>query len=292
MPFGMVDYVQSVVVQGRLYVGGGFDDLGSDNNYTVMEYDISSGAWTTLPPYRACYFAMTVIKNQLVLVGGKERDAGESKVLGVWGAGRKAWTHPYPDMPTARQGSSALVHHQWLVVAGGWAPGECVSCVEVLNTESKQWYAGPPTPTPWTNMKTAVVGDVGYCMGGYVTGSATSQVYGVCMSTLISHITSTASSGPDREIWKEIPGLQLTHSTPLSIRGALLAVSGMDKGKAVTGIHLYHPDTGEWVKVGDLPSPCRDCTCAMIGDREMLVAAGTAGGWVQRLKSVHLALIG
>ena len=66
--------------------------------------------------------------------------------------------------------------------------------------------------------------------------------------------------------------------TPLSIRGSLLAVGGRDKDdKAVTAIHLYQPDTGEWVKVGDLPTPRYRCTCAMITDREILVAGGADG---------------
>jgi hypothetical protein len=49
----------------------------------------------------------------------------------------------------------------------------------------------------------------------------------------------------------------------------------MDKdGRAVTAIHLYQPNTEEWVKVGDLSTPRYDCTCAMITDRELLVAGG------------------
>jgi N-acetylneuraminic acid mutarotase len=56
----------------------------------------------------------------------------------------------------------------------------------------------------------------------------------------------------------------------------LLAVGGKDKdGHAATGIHLYQPDTEEWVKVGDLPTPQWGCTCAMITDRELLVAGGS-----------------
>jgi hypothetical protein len=55
----------------------------------------------------------------------------------------------------------------------------------------------------------------------------------------------------------------------------LLAVGGRDKDRHdVTAIHLYQPDIREWVKVGDLPTPRRDCTCAMITDREMFIAGG------------------
>jgi N-acetylneuraminic acid mutarotase len=70
----------------------------------------------------------------------------------------------------------------------------------------------------------------------------------------------------------------------------LLAVGGEDKDRhAVTAIHLYQPDTGEWVKVGDLPTPRLNCTCAMITGREMLVAGGFDGA--RKLSNVDIALI-
>ena len=273
-----------------MYVGGGSAGYGSDNNYIVMTYDISTGKWATLPPYRACYFAITAINNQLVLVGGEEHGGGWSKVVGVWDADNKQWTHPYPEMHTARELCSVVVHNEWLVVAGGWSQSTAkLSSVEVMNTNSKQWYAGPSTLIKWVAMKTATVGDECYFMGGYDANlPPTNTVYSVSLSALTTGLNSSTRKG---QIWKEISGLQTTRSTPLSIRGSLLAVGGRDKDrKAVTAIHLYQPDTGEWVKVGDLPTPRYNCTCAMITDRELLVA----GGWDQGytiLKRMDIALI-
>ena len=274
-----------------MYVGGGYAGRGSDNDYIVMTYDISTGKWATLPPYRACNFAMTAINNQLVLVGGDEYGGGNmSKVVGVWDADNKQWTHPYPEMHTARSQCSAVVHNEWLVVAGDWsASGAKLSSVEVMNTNSKQWYAGPPTPIPWDSMKTATVGDECYFMGGYnATRSPINTVYSVSLSALTTGLNSSTRKG---QIWKETSGLQTTRSTPLSISGSLLAVGGVDKGhKDVNAIHLYQPDTGKWVKVGDLPTPRYDCTCAMITDRELLVAGGCDQD-EYRLKRMDIALI-
>ena len=260
-----------------MYVGGGYAGPGSDINYIVMTYDISAGKWATLPPYRIRGFAMTAINNQLVLVGGIEHGGGRSKVVGVWDADNKQWTHPYPEMHTARSQCSAVVHNEWLVVAGGWSTsGPMLSSVEVMNTNSKQWYAGPPTPIPWSSMKTATVGDECYFMGGSTIGPPTNTVYSVSLSALTTGLNSSTRKG---QIWKEISRLQTTCSTPLSISGSLFAVGGMDKDrKALTAIHLYQPDTGEWVKVGDLPTLRYHCTCAMITDREMVVAGGWSGG--------------
>ena len=288
MPFPMGDNIQSVVVQGKLYAGGGSAGPHNESSYIVMEYDISLGVWATLPPYIAWSFAMAVVNNQLVLVGGINH-AGYSKTLGVWRADCKAWTHPYPEMRTARHDCSVVVYKEWLVVAGGVA-GK--SHVEVLNTGSKQWYTGPPLPISWLIMKTVVVGDIGYFMGGIDNkGLPINKVYCVCIETLVSHITSKASNATDRQMWKEIPGLQLAWFTPLSISGSFLVVGGKDENReATTAIHLYQHTTRKWVKVGDLPSPRYSCTCAMITDRELLVTGGLEKPrkW---LKKVHLAVV-
>ncbi len=254
-----------------------------------MEYLIDSGKWITLPPYKTYYFAMAVISNQLVLVGGLKY-GGDSKLLGVWEADRKAaWTHPFPEMPTARRGCSVVVYNKWLVAAGGHGGMERLTRVEVLNTDNKQWYAGPPTPTPWNSMKTAVVGDIGYFMGGYDnTESATMRIFCISIPNLLSNITS---SGTYRQMWKEITGLLLTRCTPLSLSGTLLAVGGEDRScEPVTVIHLYQSDTMKWVKVGDLSSPRCDCACVMTADKQVLVAGGQ-DDQLRRLKIMDVALI-
>lgn len=122
----------------------------------------------------------------------------------------------------------------------------------------------------------AIVGDTCYCLGG-TTGPSilTTKVYSVSLPDLISQRRELGEKQEQhQQIWKEIPALQTTRSVSFSFHGSLLAVGGMDeKGKAVTTILLYQPGTRRWVKVGDMPTPRYDCTCAMT-DREMLVAGG------------------
>ena len=228
-----------MVIHGTVFVGGGWADR--DNNYIVMEYDTHSGKWGRLPPYSLFYFAMTAINNQLVLVGGVDKQYRKSKLLGIWRTDSKKWTHPYPDLPTARSSSSAVTYNKWLIVAGGYSgDGPRLSTVEVMNIDTKQWYnIGTPTPTAFTGMKTAIVGDLWYLMGGcVVNGRATDKVYSVSLPVLISQVNSTQR---DPQIWKCISGLGLYYSTPLSISGSLLALGGkiMGKDEYVTTIHHY-----------------------------------------------------
>ena len=254
MPLRMSGHIQSVVVLGRMYVGGGNAGYKSRDNYIVMEYDISSGKWAKLSPYRAEGFAMAVINNQLVLVGGK-KSKNYSKVLGVWRAETQEWTQMFPEMSTARSSCSAVVYTEWLVVAGGLGDGMVkLLSVDVMNTGTKQWHAGPSMPTSWSRMKTARVGDTCFFMGGSIAENhqPATEVCSVSLPALISQLCSLESRGQNKQqIWKEIPGLQTVQSSPLSISGCLLAVGGESKGIDAATIMLYKPDTGKWVKVGD-----------------------------------------
>lgn len=290
----MSDYVQAVVDRKHsvMYIGGGKGCLDHDNNYVIMMYDTSSGQWTKLPQYTMRYFTMAVIKSQLVLVGGRNHSGHKSKELGVWNAERKNWIHSFPEMLTPRSRCSAVVYQEWLVVAGGKSSGGVTSSVEVLNTDNKQWHAGPPTPVPWRDMKTAIVGDVCYFMGGATKRRSatvsTDSVYSVSFPALISHHYSKTPSGMDSQIWNEISGLLIEDSTPLSIGGYLLAVSGWNThSKAVSGVHLYNPDSGKWVKVGDLPTPRYYSICTMITDKE-LIAGGY--GMPRRMDIAHCSI--
>ena len=296
MPFVMSHYIQSVQVQGTLYVGGGYhadSDDNNDHNYIIMVYDISAGKWATLPPYSTRNFAMTAINDHLVLVGGRRCDGVSSKALGMWSEDCKKWTHmhPYPDMTTPRCLCSAVVYKQYLAVAGGVrASGVKLSSVEVMNTDTKQWYAGPPTPIAWSSMKTAIVGDTCYFVGGWIDPYCpTNYAYSISLPALVSQLNSD-SSAKDTQTWKELPQLPATDAAPLSISGSLLAVGGWDKdGKELSALHLYQPDAGQWVKVADMPAPRYDSTCIMISDKELLVA----GGWrnTHRTPTTDLAQI-
>ena len=70
-------------------MGGGIASP-ANNRYIVMAYKIVSQEWSQLPQYTACWFAMTVIHNQLTLVGDCDHNDKAANVLGVWDAdGRK-----------------------------------------------------------------------------------------------------------------------------------------------------------------------------------------------------------
>ena len=275
MPFGMTNYIQSVTIQDTVYVGGGLAGLTSPINYIVMTYNTRSCKWHQLPPYTAQYFAMVVINNQLVLIGGYDSNSHPTSLLGRWDTGSSQWTRPYAAMPTARSYPSAVVYKQWLIVAGGWTGCHRLSTVEVLDVASNQWYSSPSTPTPWSYMKSTVLGDMWYLMGG--VSDDNDIVYSVSLPDLISRTLSSSSGSTHHDMWKKISGLGHYYSTPLCMGGALLAVGGgrVKDNKSVSTIQRYVPETKEWVEVGRLPSPLDDCTCTFTLDQKILLFGGS-----------------
>ena len=263
--------IQSVVVQGTLYFGGGSAGQGGDN-YMVMTYDIHSHKCHQLPPYMDRDFAMTVVRNQLVLVGGRDRRGAVTDHLGVWKADGMRWTHSYPSMPTARYNSSAVTYKKWLVVAGGISDFGNLSVVEVLDLDSERWCKATSTPSPWSSMRSSTIGDMWYLMGGRSFEGA-DKIYSVSLPALISRSNTTSSSKSPNQM---MPGLGCSYSTPLCTGGSLFVVGGWNIKDciAVSTIHRYLPRIKKWISVGDLPSARYNCTCVVTPSGEVLVAGG------------------
>lgn len=289
--YEMSGYIQSVVIDGVMYVGGG-KAKKSEHDAIVMEF--SQGKWSILPPYKAS-FGMAVVKKQLVLVGGK--DLTVSRKIGVWNPGNNKWIHPYPEMSTARSHCSAIAFEEWLVVAGGKSSQDdrdFLSSVEILNTDLKQWQKGPSIPISWHSMKTAVVGSTAYFMGGNIPDSdmganipdsdISTIVCSLSYFDLMSELQHKSTNSP----WKKLPEHPLGVSCPLSIGQSLFTVGGINEDFVEqTSIYLFKPDVEvAWVKVGDLPEPPR-CYCTCTAMQEVIVAGGFDGG--KKLAKVDIA---
>ncbi len=279
MPFKM-GIINSVVIGEVVYVGGGEGNLfdNQKREYVVMTYHANLERWDTLPLYRACLFGMTAIRDQLVLVGGKN-SGRYCKSLGVWRTDDKKWVDIYPDMPTPRCVPSVVTYNEWLVVAGG-NNGAAMSTVEVMNIDTKQWYSGPSAPKGFYLMKAATVGDMCYYVGGYYALlHYTKDVYRVSLPALISQVKS--KSIDLQIIWEAISTPNVILSSPLSIGGHLLVLGGNRLGRlgllssrVITSIQHYHSDTDRWVEVGDIPPHRYSFTCAITSNGDILMAGG------------------
>ena len=281
MPFGMDSGIQAVMVGDDVYVGGGLSISSGD---TVMVYSLQTESWRTLPPCGCHYFGMAVINNQLVLVGGVST-CRVTNVLSVWDQRSRTWTHPFPVMPTERLSPTVISYQKWLIVAGGGVGRTYSDKVELLDTVSRQWYEGSPLPGKYSEMSSAINGNMWYLSGGRSSQGANKHVLSVCLDELISQAVSQSTTPSRPSPWQTLPEAPLVHSTVLVLNGALLTVGGRNS----SSIHLYQPGRRSWVKVGDLPTELRMCACTTLPSGEIFVAGGTTG--FSRSKELHIASV-
>ena len=185
MPIVISSKVQSVVFKNFVYVGGGDTDNDRDR-CTVMRLNLQRDEWTKLPRYNAMWFAMTSLDNQLVLVGGREPVTREvTNRVAVFVSGR--WTNPYPPMNTARHSSTAVSFKNHIIVAGGLSDqGNITSSVEVLDVEAGRWYSAESLPNARSQLRSTLIGDTLYLIGGRCFITSTKVVHKVDVREWIS----------------------------------------------------------------------------------------------------------
>ena len=258
--------VQSVVTKDGMFVGGG-KARNHHDECTVMKLDLQQYRWTTLPQYNARYFAVASLKGQLALIGGYNLVSLKlTNVISVFDS--EKWTHPFPPMNVARCSSTAVCYSNRIIVAGGYDEQGLSSSVEVLDVESRSWHIVSPLPNPRAELKSTLIGNTFYLMGGLDRTGETKVVYAANITLLIE--SKQAVPTP----WQTIEITPLEQSSPLNGGGSLLAVGGHDDYNARSFIFHYMNDTMRWVKVGDLPSVRYNCTCSLLPNGEVLIAGG------------------
>ena len=233
---------------------------------------------------------MAVLQDQLTLVGGCETSIWKvTNQIAVWDS--RQWTHPYPSMPTPRYSPAVVTYIKWLVVAGGDDGNHCLSTVEIMDATNKQWFTTTPLPVRCRSMTSAIVGEECYFMGGFtdqsVIGQPNKQVFHVSISAITSQVPSQSAIIPIQ--WHTLPDTPLECSAALALRGSLLAVGGRHSlGNSNSAIHLYQPESGQWVKVGDLPTARDACSCTLLPSGEILVAGGYNKGRISQVDVASL----
>ncbi len=278
----------AVVLNGKVYVGGG-DTASHEDDFIIQVYSPESDGWRRLPQCPVKSFAMVVVNQQVVLVGGRSRkDRFQSTVL-AWDDTSRRWTTPYPNMPTARASSAAVSYQQFLVVAGGYDQSERnLKTVNILNRSTKQWVTVTPLSTACYRLSPSLVGDTLYLLEGLSGhGTTSKQMFSTSISALISHATSNSRTSPPN--W-DVTDTKLVRSAAVSLNNSLLAVGGEDdRGKDSSDIYHYNPQSKRWTKVGVVPSALSRCSCTALPSGELMVLGGRKG--LSYVDGVHIAKV-
>ena len=225
---------QGVVLDGTLYLGGGYTG-NSKTDATVYTYD--SRTWVSLSDCPFKWSALSVLNNELILVGGKEIGSSKSNSvytnkIAVWSKKNKTWDFSLPLMIVPRMSPVVVSQGNYLIVAGG-KKGSLDYRAEVLDSKSMQWFSSPALPLPCLSHTSVVVQGVWYLLD---------QQSGIIMYTKVSDYLNLACH-QRKEEWK-MPDSNHTSPPNPSITSSTLiwkkmATNPPEIPKKISSIHTH-----------------------------------------------------
>ena len=273
---------QAVVIDGKVYVGGGnTGDTSVDR--IIFVYDPIQDYWSSLPSAPLSCFGIGRLENELVIIGGKV-GLKASRYAFVFDNFTKRWKDSLPKLHTARYSPVIVSHQSSILAVGGLADnGEkdatVVTSIEVINSEDFEWYvAGYLSRSVSLSLSSAIaVHDSCYVISGYKSATADSASKATHFSS-VSELLARDRLSP--YCWQAVTETPHYQSTACCLGGCLLAVGGSSSPFSMPlhrSIHAYSPTTKSWIFVGNLPKACCHCTAVSLPGGEVLVV----GGWVQ-----------
>lgn len=108
------------VINGKLYVAGGYEGSGTTPGTLMEVYDPATNAWTTKAPMLLAvqYPASAVISGKLYVFGGNDGTSDVTAVQ-VYDPIRNTWAISPPSVPVAGQGFGSDVIYGIAFVVGG-----------------------------------------------------------------------------------------------------------------------------------------------------------------------------
>ena len=233
----------AVLFNEAIYVGGGYCD-NEDDMYRINIYHPDTNKWDDAidTPHKG--FAMTVLVDKLIIVGGVRRGTDEitNKLLvlehGQW--------KDYTQMPTTRIFPSVVSHQSLMIVMGGISTEHALlKTTELLDSTTGQWFTCDDLPQPFACLQSVIVGDILYilsgtgCDGRYIEG-----VYAAPLNALFSHQLK----------WQQLADTPCYPSAAVSLNNKyLLAVGGKTVHDTVCVLKREKTSTS-WESIGSLPT--------------------------------------
>ncbi len=282
LPVGMSS-LQSVVVGGKVYVGGG-TTYNRGDLFQLFCYDPEMDGWSALPLCPVAWFGLGEFQGLLVTVGGVKRGHDITGKLYCYNEASGEWEEYLKPMPTARAILTVITTQSAIIACGGKTDLEFVKTVEVYRGETDHWHTANPLPIPWTLMTSVSTADTCYLLGGKKPGEATTFAVYASLSSLVEEPTSSllgqqsTDAGGCNSVWMTLPNTPLKWSTAAGVGRILLAVGGSGQYRTPPDVHMFSHETNYWPRVGGkIPAGVYATTVATMADGRLLVCGGLDG---------------
>ena len=263
-------------LDGKVFITGGL--LSNRSPCKVMQvYHIYDLKWTTIsdiPQYRC---RVDIIQGHLTLIGGINAVTG--KVTGKLSTYViDHWEEIYPPMPTPRWQLGVALEGNLLITAGGVYAG-AVSTVEVLNTESKQWYSPKSLQLPAPIHSCGMTISSGYVyIGGGDAAQKSNKSYWRLPWSAIQQSVQRRDNTSSPVTWEKIADSPFIGSSLLPNSKLPVLFGGKEnEDRRRSDIFVYDPTQKRWTAVGNISTECNYPNVVPINSNAVFVCGGFIG---------------
>ena len=257
----------AVWLNGVVYIGGGWEEARS---YDIKCYNPVNNSWSS--PINTPYFsfAMTSLNNKLLIAGGNDKSSMTTNRVLTMDTGQ---LKNYTKMITARSCATATGHQGMLIITGGMDDGSTsLSSTELFDSNNRQWYKCNDLPKPCYRLKSVIVNNILYVLGGFYRSDFdySPAVFTASLDTLSRHQLK----------WNICKNTPFCRSTPVSVHGThLLTVGGWKKtGDKYTRTSNVYKLNKDWEAIGEIPL-ARDLAAAVsTADNKIIIIGGRNDG--------------
>ena len=256
----------AVWLNGLVYVGGGYE-AGYNSSYAINCYDPVNNFWSSIITLY-CYFAMTTLNDKLLIAGGMDESHKRTNQILTMDAGQ---LKNYTKMITARSCATATGHQGMLIITGGEDDkGNILSSTELFDCSSGQWYMSNDLPQPHSSLKSVIVDNILYLLGGNnKDGSASPAVFTAPLDTLSRHQLK----------WNTLQDTPWRRSAPVSVYGTHLLIIGGgkmigDKYTHTSHVYKLNKISYSWEAIGHVPSARSLSAVVSTVDNRVIVIGG------------------
>ena len=248
-------------------MGGGFETIYKPS-YIINCYDPVYNSWSSSINTTYSLFTMTTLNNKLVTAGGQDRSSNCTNQISIMDAGQ---LKNYTKMITARSLATAAGHQGMLTITGGDDDsGKKLSSTELFDSNNGQWYKCSDIPQPYDMLKSVIVDNILYLLGGFGEDVGFSPVvFTAPLDTLSTHQLK----------WNTHQDTPWYYSAPVSINGThLLIVGGYmcigGKNTYTSDIHKLNKVSHSWEAIGHIPSARSRSAAVSTADNRVIVIGG------------------
>lgn len=265
----------SALVEGRLYVFGGWTGDAMQASTRVDAYDPAADTWSRRAdmPEALTHQGIAVDGATVWLVGGFAGAHPGPPVSTTWtyDTARDAWSHG-PALPAPRAAGALVRLGRLLHLVGGLRGDRDTETGEhlVLDLDGvSAWRAAAPLPGPRCHLSCIALGGLAYAIGGQRRHD-----------TRPEDLAFVHAYDPRTDAWTARAPLPVprSHFEPgtATWRGLIVIVGGRSNATdrtAVADVTAYDPAADAWAELTPLPEPLLAPSATVVGD-ELIVAGG------------------